>query len=508
MNDKENNNYVLELLDIHKSYGSKVVNDNITMRLKKNEIHALLGENGAGKTTLMNIAYGLVCPDSGKIKVNGTTLVLENSSAAIKNGIGMVHQHFMLIDSFTVLENIVLGRECKKQGVFTDLQKSKIEIQALLEQYNFEIDLEAKVKDISVGMQQKVEIVKMLYRGAKILILDEPTAVLTPKEIDDLLVVLKGLSESGHSIIIITHKLKEIKKSAQRCTIIKHGKLVATVDVKETDEDQLASMMVGRKVEFSVEKRAHHFSKTLFKVDKLCVNDYRGIRAVNNVSFDIREGEILGIAGVDGNGQSELVEAIAGIRKIESGHFFIEGNNITHKKPREIIDSGVSTIPEDRQKMGLILPFNLAFNLILHKYAIRPFSKFGFLNFESIRKQASSRLKAFDVRPDDPNYLASALSGGNQQKLIIARALFDNPKLLIACQPTRGLDVGAIEYIHKMIIEHRNKGRSILLVSHELDEIIDLSDRVLVFYEGKIVGMLEGKAIEERKIGLLMAGGE
>ncbi|QEN09872.1 ABC transporter ATP-binding protein [Oceanispirochaeta crateris] len=492
---------------ITQKFGSLVANDNIDLTVHKGEVHALLGENGAGKTTLVNSLYGLYHPTSGEIFINGKKVVMDNPNIAIQNGIGMVHQHFMLIKPFSVVENIILGKETHKHGIL-DMAKATKDVIALSEKYGLTVDPHAAIQDITVGMQQRVEILKTLYRGADILILDEPTAVLTPHEIIDLIQIIDNLTEQGKTVIIITHKLKEIKEVADFCTIIRRGKKVDTVKVEDVSESDLASMMVGREVSFKVSKIDSTPRDTVLDVKNLHVLDNRKIPSVRGLNLKVRKGEILGIAGVDGNGQNELVEALTGIRKSESGEILVNGINTIGLSPREILNHKVSTIPQDRQKRGLILEYSVAENIIIENYKKSPFSSRGWLDFKSINEYARKLVKNFDIRPDDETYKAGDLSGGNQQKVIIAREISNNPDLLIAVQPTRGLDVGAIEYVHKALVAQRDNGKAVLLISLELDEVINVSDRIAVIYEGEIVGEMDSKGADENEISLLMAGGK
>ncbi len=498
---------VVEMKNITKKFGEFVANDNIDLTVHKGEVHALLGENGAGKSTLMNILYGLYHPTNGEIFIEGKKVSIDNPNNAIHLGIGMVHQHFMLIPPFTVAENIILGMEPMKTFKQVDIDKAVKDVKGLSDKYGLYVDPNARVMDITVGMQQRVEILKALYRGADILILDEPTAVLTPHEIKELIDIIRNLTKEGKTIILITHKLKEIKEAADFCTIIRRGKKIDTVDVSVTDESQLASMMVGREVIFTVEKSDANYGDTVLEIDNLIAKDNRGLFALNGLSLEVRRGEILGIAGVDGNGQSELVEVITGLKKAESGSIKINGKEIMNTTPRNIMDSGISNIPEDRQKHGLVLEFTIAENMILQNYKKEQFAKNGKLLNSNIKKFANELIKKFDVRPQDEDFIARSLSGGNQQKVIIAREVTNNPDLLIATQPTRGLDVGAIEFVHESLIEQRDKGKGVLLVSFELDEIMSVSDRIAVIYEGKIVGIVDAKEANENQIGLMMAGG-
>lgn len=481
----------------------------ITLNVKKGSIHALLGENGAGKSTLMNILYGFYRADSGEIFINGKKVNIKNSNLAIKLGIGMVHQHFMLVQPFTVLQNIILGKEIANKFGILKMEQAKNEIENISKKYRLFVDLNAKVEDISVGMQQRVEILKTLYRGAEILILDEPTAVLTTKEVDDLMLTIKSLASSGKTIIIITHKLKEIKKVADYCTVIRKGRYIDTVSVEKVSEDELATMMVGRNVLLHVNKTEAIPKEEVLNINNIFVKDVRGLEKVKGITFSVKRGEIFGIAGVDGNGQKELVEAITNLAKTNSGCIKINGKEIQNTSPKNVIKNKVSTIPEDRHKRGLILDFSVAENAVLINYSNKPFSKHGMLNMKNINKFADMLIEKFDIRPNHCKKIpVRALSGGNQQKVVIGREVSNNPELLIAVQPTRGLDVGAIEYVHKSIIKQRDSGRAVLLVSLELDEIMDLSDRIAIIYDGQIVDIIDAKNADENKIGLLMAGGK
>ncbi|EPY7708904.1 MULTISPECIES: ABC transporter ATP-binding protein [Bacillus] len=498
--------YVIEMNNITKVFPGIVANDDITLQVKQGEIHALLGENGAGKSTLMNVLFGLYQPEQGEIKIKGKPVKITNPNIANDLGIGMVHQHFMLVHNFTVTENIILGNEPKKNGKIAVEEAAK-EIKQLSEQYGLAVDPHAKIEDISVGMQQRVEILKTLYRGAEILIFDEPTAVLTPQEIHELIQIMKKLVQEGKSIILITHKLKEIMEVCDRCTIIRKGKGIGTVDVAETDEHKLAELMVGRQVNFKTEKIEAKPMEEVLSIANLIVHDTRKLPAVKGLDLTVRAGEIVGIAGIDGNGQSELIEAITGLRKVESGSIAIKGKEITNWPVRRITEEGIGHIPEDRHKHGLVLDFSVRDNIVLQTYYKNPFSKKGILNFSKITEKAKALIEQFDVRTPSEHTLARALSGGNQQKAIIAREVDRNPDLLIAAQPTRGLDVGAIEFIHKKLIEQRDNGKAVLLLSLELDEILNVSDRVAVIYEGKIVAIVDAKETNEQQLGLLMAGG-
>jgi general nucleoside transport system ATP-binding protein len=497
--------YVIEMLNIRKEFPGIVANDNITLQLKKGEIHALLGENGAGKSTLMNVLFGLYQPEQGEIKVNGNKVNITNPNIANDLGIGMVHQHFMLVDTFTVTENIILGKEPKTAGR-VDIKKAEKEIREISERYNLKVDPTAKISDISVGMQQRVEILKTLYRGAEILIFDEPTAVLTPQEINELIQIMKTLIKEGKSIILITHKLKEIMEVCDRVTVIRKGKGIGTVDVKDTNPIELANLMVGREVTFKTEKSEASPQADVLKVSNLFIKDNRGVPVVKGLNLNVRAGEIVGIAGVDGNGQSELIEAITGLMKTESGSIVLNGKEIHNRKPRKITESGIGHIPQDRHKHGLVLDFPIGENMVLQTYYQKPFSKSGILNYKNIYKKAKKLISEFDVRTPSEYTLARALSGGNQQKAIIGREVDRDPDLLIAAQPTRGLDVGAIEFIHKRLIEQRDNGKAVLLLSFELEEIMNVSDRIAVIYEGQIIDIVNPKETTEQELGLLMAG--
>lgn len=498
--------YVVEMLNIRKEFPGTIANNNVTLQIKKGEIHALLGENGAGKSTLMNVLFGLYQPEAGEIRVNGEKVNITNPNVANDLGIGMVHQHFMLVEPFTVTQNIVLGSEPKNKIGNIDIKKAEKEIQKLSDQYGLKVDPTAKISDISVGMQQRVEILKTLYRGTDVLILDEPTAVLTPQEIKELIEIMRSLTKEGKSIILITHKLKEIMEVCDRCTVIRKGEGIRTVNVKESNVAELASLMVGRHVNFKTNKSAAHPKAVVLEVNNLLVKDIRKLDVVKNLNLQIRAGEIVGIAGVDGNGQTELVEAITGLVKAESGTIKLNDVEITNKKPRKVTESGVGHIPQDRHKHGLVLDYTIGENLILQTYYKKPYSKRLILNYKEIYKKAKALIKEYDVRTPSELTLARSLSGGNQQKAIISREIDRSPDLLIASQPTRGLDVGAIEFIHNKLIEERDKGKAVLLVSFELDEILDLSDRIAVMFDGDIVAELKPNETNEQELGLLMAG--
>lgn len=498
--------YVVEMLNIRKEFPGIVANDNISLSLKKGEIHALLGENGAGKSTLMGVLFGMYQPERGTIRIHEKEVRITSPNVANQLGIGMVHQHFKLVENFTVTENIILGSEPLK-GVTLDINKAAKKIEELSKYYGLNVDPHAKIEDISVGMQQRVEIMKMLYREAEVLIFDEPTAVLTPVEIDELMKIMRNLINEGKSIIIITHKLKEIKAVADRCTVIRRGKSIGTVNVAESSEESLAEMMVGRHVNFKVDKKESTPGETVLKIDGVSAKNNRKVMALKNFSIEVRKGEIVGIAGVDGNGQSELVEAITGLRKVESGNILINGEEITNAPIRKRIQKGIGHIPEDRQKRGLVLDYRLDSNMVLEIYNRPPFAKNGLLNFSEIRKYAEDIFKNFDVRSGEGGAsLARTLSGGNQQKAIIGREIGLDPDLLIAVQPTRGLDVGSIEYIHKRLIEHRDRGKAVLLISLELDEVLKLSDRIAIINNGELVGTVQASETNENEVGLMMAG--
>jgi simple sugar transport system ATP-binding protein len=499
--------YVIEMLNIRKEFPGIVANDNITLQVKKGEIHALLGENGAGKSTLMNVLFGLYQPEQGLIKVKGEEVNITDPNAANRLGIGMVHQHFMLVQNFTVTENIILGNEPTKGGTISIAEAAQT-IEELSKRYGLSVDPYAKIEDISVGMQQRVEILKTLYRGADILIFDEPTAALTPQEISELMGILKRLIEEGKSIILITHKLKEIMAVCDRCTVIRKGVGIGTVNVAETNPDELAALMVGREVHFKTEKSDARPAEDVLVIQNLVVEDSRGVKAVNELNLTVRAGEIVGIAGVDGNGQTELIEAITGLRKAKSGSAQLKGKELTAMPTRKITESGVGHIPQDRHKHGLVLDYTIGENIGLQTYYLPPYSKTGILNYRKIYEKAKALIQEFDVRTPSEYTPARALSGGNQQKAIIAREVDRSPDFLIAAQPTRGLDVGAIEFIHSKLVEERDKGKAVLLVSLELDEVMNLSDRIAVIYEGKIVDIVNPKETNEQELGLLMAGGK
>ena len=496
---------LLELKGITKRFPGVVANDHVDFELQRNEVHALLGENGAGKSTLMNILYGLYGPDEGEILLNGKPVRIRSPHEAIDAGIGMVHQHFMLIPVMTVAENIILATEPTK-GPFIDRAAAARRVRDLAQTFNFRIDANARVENISVGQQQRVEILKALYRNADILILDEPTAVLTPQEATELFGILQTLRREGMSIIFISHKLNEVLEIADRITVLRRGKTVETVPKAGATEESLAKLMVGRDVLLRVDKEPATPAEPLLTVEDLQVFDERGLEAVRGISLEVRSGEIVGVAGVDGNGQTELIDAITGLRSIASGRVVVGGDDVTGAGAKDSLDAGLGHIPEDRQRRGLVLDFSLAENIALHDYDSPPESRFGWLYPRRLVERARGLLRDFDVRGGGPETLAASLSGGNQQKVILAREVSRDPQVLIAAQPTRGLDVGAIEFVHRRLVEQRDAGRAILLVSFELDEILSLSDRILVIYEGRIVGEY-GPDVSEEELGIAMTGG-
>ncbi len=497
---------ILELRGITKRFPGVLANDHIDLTVQKGEIHALLGENGAGKTTLMNILYGLYKPDEGDIFVNGQKLDVKSPIDAIKAGIGMVHQHFMLVPVFTVTENVMLGEEDVKYGGVLDREKAAKKIREISNTYKLDINPDAYISDIPVGMQQRVEIIKLLFREANILIMDEPTAVLTPQEVDELFKIMHTMIDQGKSIIFITHKLGEVIEIADRITVIRGGKVVGSTTPAESDLNDLASMMVGRDVNLTVEKEESKPGDVILKVENLKVLDPQGVLTVDNMSFEVREGEVLGIAGVQGNGQTELVRAITGLTPAVDGEIILCDQNITHLSPRKITEIGSAHIPEDRQKDGLVLGFPITDNLVLNTYYLEPNSKSIWMDYKTIFENSKNLVENFDIRTPSPMVPVSNLSGGNQQKVIVAREFSRPIKFLVASQPTRGLDVGSIEYIHKRLIEKRDEGCAILLVSTELDEVMQLSDRIAVVYRGKVLDVLDAKNATKELVGLLMAG--
>lgn len=503
-----NSEYAVQMHGITKVFGTFKALDGVDLDVRKQSVHAILGENGAGKSTLMNVLYGLYSADEGEVFLNGKHVDISNPNDAIAQGIGMVHQHFMLVDNFTVTENIVLGDEVTSFAGVLDPKKAREKVLEIVNEYGFDVDPDAKIEDITVGMQQRVEILKALYRGADTLILDEPTAVLTPQEIEKLIQIMRDLVSKGKTIIIITHKLKEIMSSADECTIIRRGKYMGTVDVSKTNETELANKMVGRNVNLHVDKKPAKPGEVLLSIRDLHVKDERGIEQVNGLNLEVRAGEIVGLAGIDGNGQRELADAINALVKPESGTIAIRGEEIQATTPRNVINHSVATIPSDRQRWGLVLPFSVAENMVLERHGEERFGKGISLDYSKVNEFAKELVEEFDIRPAGCfDHAAGGLSGGNQQKVIIAREVSGEPDVLIAIQPTRGLDVGAIEFVHKALIRERDRGAAILLISLELDEVMDVSDRIAVIYAGQIVGEFEQGAITEEQAGLLMAGG-
>lgn len=499
--------YVVEMLHITKDFPGIRANDDITLQLKRGEIHALLGENGAGKSTLMSILFGLYNPDGGSIRINGKEAKIKDPNDANAYGIGMVHQHFKLVHNFTVLENIILGVETTKRGVLQKAQ-AKEKVIALSKKYGLQVDPDAVVQDITVGMQQRVEILKMLYRDNDVLIFDEPTAVLTPQEIGELMDIMRGLTKEGKSILFITHKLNEIKEAADRCTVLRKGRYIGTVEVPATSVDEMARMMVGRKVSFAVEKSPAIPKEAALVVQNVTISGKQGHKnPVNDISFTVRQGEIVALAGIDGNGQSELVYALAGLTPIKEGKIFLGNDDISQLTVRKRNDMGIAHIPEDRHKDGLVLDYNLAENLVLKSYHTPQFNTKGFLKFKDIYGYSDELIDQFDIRSGQGSYsIVRSMSGGNQQKAIVAREISLNPDLLIAVQPTRGLDVGAIEYIHKQLIRQRDEGKAVFMVSLELDEVLNVADRILVIFEGQIVADVDAKNATPEELGLYMAG--
>ncbi len=498
--------YVIEMNHITKKFGAFKANDDITLQVKKGEIHALLGENGAGKSTLMSVLFGLYQPEEGQIKMNGQEVKINNPNDANMLGIGMVHQHFKLVHNFTVLESIVLGHETVKNGVLK-MEDARKKVMELSEKYKFKIDPDAYISDITVGMQQRVEILKMLYCDNEVLIFDEPTAVLTPQEVNELMKVMLQLVQEGKSIIFITHKLNEIKAVANRCSVLRKGKYIGTIDVAQTSKEEMSEMMVGRKVNFVIDKKEMNPGEPVLEVKNMTIHSKNKKDSVKNVSFSVRKGEILTIAGIDGNGQSELVYGITGLMPIDEGEIFLNQKNITKESIRQKCLDGLAHIPEDRHKDGLVLDYTLQENLVLQTYYTKEFQNRGFLKFDAIRQYAKKLIEQFDIRSaQGEDSMVRGMSGGNQQKAIIARELDRNPEIVIAVQPVRGLDVGAIEYIHKQLIAQRDSGKAVLLVSLELDEVMNVSDRILVMYEGEIVADLNPKNTTVEELGLYMAG--
>lgn len=500
--------YAVQMRGITKVFGAFTALNHVDLDVKKGSIHSILGENGAGKSTLMNVLYGLYQAEQGEIYIEGKKVDIKNPNAALACGIGMVHQHFKLVENFTVTQNIILGMEVTNGPGILNMKKAKKRVEDIVEKYGLEVDPDALIENISVGMQQRVEILKALYRDADILILDEPTAVLTPQEINELLSIMRKLAADGKTIIIITHKLKEIKQSASVCTIIRKGEYIDTVQVADVTEEDLAAKMVGHAVKLVIDKEAAKAKEVIFEIDHLRVKNEKGLDAVKDLSLKIRRGEIYGIAGIDGNGQKELVEAITSLVKAEEGCIKMNGLEVQNTNPKNVIDHKISTIHDDRHKMGLVLDFDVAENVVLETYKSNSFSKRGFLRRDKILEFTRKQIKDYDVRPDDcEDKAARGLSGGNQQKIIIGREVANNPDLLIAVQPTRGLDVGAIEYVHKVLIRERDKGKAILLISLELDEVMNVADTIGVIYDGTIVGTFEQGTVDENVLGLYMAGG-
>ncbi len=497
---------VIEMRDVTKVFPGVIANDHINLAVYEGEVLGLLGENGAGKSVLMSILYGLYQPTEGQIFVRGQPVAITEPGVAIEQGIGMVHQHFMLVPVFTVAENIVLGSEPRTGAGTLDIAKAVEDIKALSEKYNLEVDPRARIEDISVGMAQRVEILKTMYRGARVLILDEPTAVLTPQEIRGLFKIMRTLTEQGVPVIFISHKLKELMEICDRVTVIRRGKMIGTIGIEEASPEKLASMMVGRDVVLEVEKGPAQPKEVVLDVKNLHAVDHSGLPVLNGVSFQVHAGEIVGIAGVAGNGQSELIEVITGLHKAKSGAVHLNGDHITNHSAKEIIHKGIATIPEDRHHRGLVLDFSIADNGVLGSHDRPPFARWIRRMFEAIRSYADKFIREFDVRTPNQEVLVKNLSGGNQQKVIIAREIGREPDLLIAAQPTRGVDVGAIEFIHKRIIEQRDHGKAVLLISNELDEVMGLSDRILVMFHGEIVGELAAEEATEDELGLYMAG--
>lgn len=499
--------YIVEMLNITKEFPGIIANDNITLKLKRGEIHALLGENGAGKSTLMSVLFGLYQAEKGEIRKNGEIVQISNPNDANALGIGMVHQHFQLVEIFTVLENIILGIEPNKMG-FLQKKDAREKLVNLSEKYGLSVDPDALIGDITVGMQQRTEILKMLYRDNEILIFDEPTAVLTPQEIEEILQIMKNFADEGKSILFITHKLNEIMEVADRCTVLQKGKYMGTVNIKDTSKEELSKMMVGRDINFHVEKKEKDLGEVILSIKNLTVpSRTHNKNAVKNISFDIRVGEIVCLAGIDGNGQSELVDAITGLGKASSGSIILNGEDLTRASIRKRSISGMSHIPEDRHKHGLVLDYKLEENLVLQRYWQQEFQKHGFIKFGAVREYAEKLIDRFDIRSGQgPITLAKSMSGGNQQKAIVAREIDKEHELLVAVQPTRGLDVGAIEYVHNQLVRTRDAGKAVFLVSLELDEVMNVPDRILVIYEGEIVGELDPKETTVQELGLYMSG--
>jgi ABC-type uncharacterized transport system ATPase subunit len=496
----------IEMRGITKRYPRVVANDGVDLTVREGEVHAIVGENGAGKSTLVKILYGLTPPDAGEIRLRGEKLVRHRPADAIRAGLGMVHQHFMLVDTLTVAENVVLGEEPARFGVLLDAGAARERVEKLSSEYGLELDPGELIENLSVGLEQRVEIVKVLYRGAEILILDEPTGVLTPQEVRELFGILRALRESGRTIVFITHKLDEVLELADRVTVMRDGRVTGVVEAAATTKEELARMMVGRDVLLRVSKEPSHPGDTVLSVKGLSAAGRKGTEAIAGIDLEVRAGEVLGLAGVQGNGQTELIEVIAGLRKASAGSVTLNGAEITNRSPREIRDLGVAHIPEDRQARGLVLGFTVAENLILGRHHREPYSRLGVLNLDEIREHARGLIEENDLRPPDPAAEASHLSGGNQQKLIVAREFDGEPALLVAAQPTRGVDIGAIEFVHESLIRMRDQGAAVLLISAELSEIMTLSDRIAVMYGGSIVASFDGGGVSEEDLGLFMTG--
>jgi simple sugar transport system ATP-binding protein len=500
--------FAVEMRSITKQFTLVMANDDVTFEVEKGEIHALVGENGAGKSTLMNILYGLLHPDSGTMAVHGAEVRFSGPSEAIAHGIGMVHQHFMLIPPLTVAENVILGKEPSRGG-FVDTAKANKIVSDLSNQYGLKVDPTAKVETLSVGIEQRIEIIKVLYRGADILILDEPTAVLIPQEVDELFEILRSLKNEGKTIIFITHKLQEVMAISDRVTVMRRGKVVGSVATQDTSKQEIANMMVGRQVLFQLERTEANPGEVVLTVEDLKALDNKDLPALKGISLNVRKGEILGIAGVEGNGQTELVEVLTGLRKAENGEVKISGTVVTNHTPRQIREQGTGHIPEDRHRRGLVLDYTVAQNMVLGIHYRPPYIRrmgFDVINFAPIKEKAQRLLQEFDIRPPDQDNPAGNLSGGNQQKVIVAREFDQDPVILIAAQPTRGIDVGSIEFIHQRLLQARDAGKAVLLVSADLEEILSISDRIAVMYEGEIVGILDREEATEERLGLMMTG--
>ncbi|MFA5698604.1 MAG: ABC transporter ATP-binding protein [Sphaerochaeta sp.] len=501
--------YAITMKGITKTFPGVIANDKVDLNVKQKEIHALLGENGAGKSTLMSILFGAYSADSGTILINGEEVEIKNPNVATELGIGMVHQHFKLVQNYTVTENIVLGME-PRRGQILDSKRARADVAALSEQYGLSVDPDARIEDISVGQQQRVEILKTLYRNANIIIFDEPTAVLTPQEIDELIEIITKLKEEGKTIVLITHKLREIKAVADRCTVLRRGKYIGTVEVADVSESELAEMMVGRAVRFEIDKPEQQPGEVVLRLEHVTVKDHLGLEKVTDLSLDVHSGEVVGIAGIDGNGQSELLAAITGLLPLTGGEIYLNEEPIGHLSIRERIEAGLGYTPEDRQRYGLVADFTIAENAVLKNYYHNRYTgSFGILNEEAMHEEASALIEQFDIRAGEGSHTkAGSLSGGNQQKVIVAREISLEPKVLIVAQPTRGLDVGAIEYIRRRIIAERSRGQAILLVSFELDEIMNLCDRIATISKGTIVAVNRSEEVTERDIGMMMAGSQ